>query len=384
MRPQDLKILLVQPEEPLRRLLETWLRQAGYPVVTAKTAEEARALFPTEKPALVVTDITLPGRSGLTLLRSLKRRHSDTPIVLLTARQDVHTAAKAVRWEAFDYLIKPVARVELLATLTRAMQLMRIRRDMRAYTQEMEKLVQQDQGELNALAGELIRMRQDLAWIQTKLQQMRGHAGGIPDAGKEGKMESWEPFSRTLSELSQWVQDRQESLRGSVTASQERSLSVEKALRNVQAEMEPRLIAADVDLTVEIPKDIATLPAGGPHIHGALEALLSRGIEEVARRKVGSLHLSGGRKGQRLLVFLEFPSAAPDTHADPTVAWMPNPWVRRRILWSGLSRAAAHAKALGGRLLVDGSQPGLVRWILRLPLKRQAGMGVTGSERMAA
>jgi hypothetical protein len=244
----------------------------------------------------------------------------------------------------------------------------------------MEKLVQQDQEELSRFALEADRMENDLEWVEKKLRQMGDYAG----AAVAGDNTAQAPFTQMLSELSVWAGKRRKSLGRSMRSGPGSSLTIEEAVRRIRAELEPRLTASNVDLAVEIPAALAALPVAGNHIHGALTALLARGIEEVHERPAASLHLHARRKGQRLLLTLEFPAIGPDPEADPTTAWLPSPWVRRRTLWEGLSRAAAHARAMGGRLLVDGSRPGLVRWVLRFPLSRAALSSGAEGRRKAA
>jgi DNA-binding response OmpR family regulator len=303
MRPEEMQILLVEVEEPLRRLLEGWLRREKYRVVTASSAEEARAVVRAKRPPLVITDIHLPGRSGMALLRMLKRRYPDTTIILLTARPDVNLAAKAVRWEAFDYLVKPVARVELLSSVRRAERLRQVRHDMRVYTEELERIV-----------------------------QARGDGRSTPAA----KPRTWFSLGDVVGHAARGVRDR--------------------------------LREARTSLSVDLPAEAAQTPVDGPGLERALRMLLLRGAAEAAVRGGRSLVLRAGRRGERLILDVEFRAASREDVEEPRSSWAPSPWVRRRIVWRGLSRVSACARALGGRLLVDGSRAGIIRWTLRLPL----------------
>ena len=118
-------VLVVDDEARIRRLLEMALGDGGYRVLAAGSAEEAELLLEKEAVDLVLTDLALPGRSGLELLSHLRSQGSETPVILITAFGTVESAVEAMKLGAFDYVIKPFRTEEIEALVARALQLRR-------------------------------------------------------------------------------------------------------------------------------------------------------------------------------------------------------------------------------------------------------------------
>ena len=116
------KILVVDDDESLRRVMQLQLEEAGYEVITAAGAKEALALTEEQMPALVITDLKMPGVSGMELLRSLRSEHPETTVVMITAFGTVQTAVEAMKSGAYDYITKPVDFDELILTVNRALE----------------------------------------------------------------------------------------------------------------------------------------------------------------------------------------------------------------------------------------------------------------------
>jgi two-component system response regulator AtoC len=101
------RILVVDDDAPIRRTFQEHLTGAGYEVRTAANAEEALEVLDKFDPALVVTDLRMPGMSGLELLRQV-RRVSDADVAVITAYEEMRTAMEAMKAGAYDYLVKPL------------------------------------------------------------------------------------------------------------------------------------------------------------------------------------------------------------------------------------------------------------------------------------
>ena len=100
------KILVVDDEAALRRILKTRLAMVGYDVVTASDGEQALDLFSQEAPDLVVLDVMMPKHDGYYVCKEL-RKESDVPIIMLTALGDVADRITGLQIGADDYLVKP-------------------------------------------------------------------------------------------------------------------------------------------------------------------------------------------------------------------------------------------------------------------------------------
>ncbi len=113
------KILIVDDEEYVRELLETFLRSEGYETVTAATGNAAIESTKRELPHLILLDVMLPDLDGLTVCRRLRQsiRTTYIPIIMLTARQGVGEKVEALSSGADDYVTKPFNLQELLARI---------------------------------------------------------------------------------------------------------------------------------------------------------------------------------------------------------------------------------------------------------------------------
>ena len=114
-------ILLVDDEPRIRRIVAMALGDRGYDVLTAPSAEEARTIMERERVDAVVTDLQLPGRSGLELLSDLRRTRRDLPVILITAFGTVESAVEALKAGAYDYVLKPFGVDELEVLVERAL-----------------------------------------------------------------------------------------------------------------------------------------------------------------------------------------------------------------------------------------------------------------------
>ena len=110
------RILSVEDDERIRTAVKLALEDEGWTVDEAASGEEAIELFNRASPDVVLIDIMLPGMDGFELCRTL-RRHSDVPIVMVTARNDTHDVVAGLEAGADDYLTKPFAPKELSARI---------------------------------------------------------------------------------------------------------------------------------------------------------------------------------------------------------------------------------------------------------------------------
>jgi two-component system, OmpR family, response regulator RpaB len=113
---QKEKILVIDDEATIRRILETRLSIIGYDVITAADGEEALSVFKREHPNLVVLDLMMPKLDGYGVCQEL-RKESDVPIIMLTALGDISDRITGLELGADDYIIKPFSPKELEARI---------------------------------------------------------------------------------------------------------------------------------------------------------------------------------------------------------------------------------------------------------------------------
>src|SRR5262245_52843752 len=112
-----MRVLIVEDEKKVARALRDGLEAEHYDVRVASTGEEGFFLLNHEAFDLVILDLMLPGRGGLEVLATLRRRKLDTPVLILTAKDTVDDRVHGLDVGADDYLVKPFAFSELLARI---------------------------------------------------------------------------------------------------------------------------------------------------------------------------------------------------------------------------------------------------------------------------
>jgi len=123
MSQNNFRILVVDDEKSLTILLSRILKDAGYQVETALSGEEAKKKIKNFTPNLVITDLKMPGISGLELLKETKREYPEIDFILLTAYATVENAVEAMKEGALDYLVKPLKNPEeLRLTVSKAVE----------------------------------------------------------------------------------------------------------------------------------------------------------------------------------------------------------------------------------------------------------------------
>ena len=133
--PEETRILLVDDDAAVLRVVQKRLEKAGHHVVACAGGAEALAILADQVFDVLVSDIHMPGLSGLALLRAVREHDLDLPVVLVTGNPGVKSAADAVGYGAFRYLIKPVPFEELNAVVTRAASFGQMARTKREYVE---------------------------------------------------------------------------------------------------------------------------------------------------------------------------------------------------------------------------------------------------------
>src|ERR1700737_4036047 len=140
--PAD-RILVVDDEEPIREIVTSMLNAANYKCRQAASGLEALAILDSgEEFELMLSDLMMAELDGIGLLERTKERFPDIPVVMVTAVHDISVALAAIRNGAYDYLLKPFEREQLLATVRRALENRRLKLENRQYQTHLEALVE--------------------------------------------------------------------------------------------------------------------------------------------------------------------------------------------------------------------------------------------------
>ena len=140
-----MRVLIVDDEANLRRMLRALLEEEGYSVVEASSAEEGLALLDEHRPETILLDLALPGASGLETLPSFQKQLPGAPVIMMSGEATLSDAAQATREGAFHFLEKPLTPEAVLVTLRAALEVSRAR--------DLSKALQQELGPGAVLVG---------------------------------------------------------------------------------------------------------------------------------------------------------------------------------------------------------------------------------------
>jgi putative nucleotidyltransferase with HDIG domain len=152
------RILVVDDEEPIREIVASMLGTAGYACKQAGSGMEALAVLTSEEDfELMLSDLMMADLDGIGLLERTKEKYPDMPVVMVTAVHDISVALAAIRNGAYDYLLKPFEREQLLNTVSRALENRRLKVENRNYQTNLESLVKARTEQVQATLRELER-----------------------------------------------------------------------------------------------------------------------------------------------------------------------------------------------------------------------------------
>ena len=123
---ERVRILVVDDEEMIREMLFDVLSQAGYTAKTAKDGNDAIAQIENEPFEIVITDLKMPGMSGLELLQRVQKINPDICVLIITAYSTVESAVSAMKLGAYDYICKPFELEEMKVIIERAVERQRL------------------------------------------------------------------------------------------------------------------------------------------------------------------------------------------------------------------------------------------------------------------
>ncbi len=149
------RVLIVDDEEPVRTLLSDFLASRGFDTDQAADANEALAALERQVCDLVVSDVNMPGRNGISLLNDIRRKYPEVAVLMLTGCGDVSTAVDSMKGGALDYLLKPFGLNRLEGAVQQALERHAAIRKEAEHLRRLEETVNRQTGELRDLLGHL-------------------------------------------------------------------------------------------------------------------------------------------------------------------------------------------------------------------------------------
>jgi len=280
----DKSILLVDDEEGIRKVLGILLADMGYQVHTAATGAEALRTFEKLRPSIVLTDIKMPEMDGIELLRKLKQISPDTEVIMITGHGDMDLAIKSVKYEATDFVTKPINDEVLEIALKRAHERITMRHKLDDYTHNLEQLVR-DKTKKLVEAERLAAIGQTVAGLSHAIKNITGGLKGGAFVLEKGieldeqkyLMQGWEMIKGNVDKITNLSLDLLNYAKDSRPDFQE--CDPAQPLREVVDLMRPRAKANGIDLSTQFDKDIGPCHFDPDLIHHSLLNLVTNALD---------------------------------------------------------------------------------------------------------
>lgn len=157
------RVLIIDDEEPIRRLLGYMLQSHGYESVLASDAREARLRLTETSFSLILCDVNMPGESGMDLVRNVLALYPHTAVIMVTGLDSTVLANAALDMGAFGYIIKPFEANEVLINVANALRRRRLEMESRLYRENLEDVVK----------TRTMALQQALQWLEKSEKELR-------------------------------------------------------------------------------------------------------------------------------------------------------------------------------------------------------------------
>ncbi len=196
------RILVVDDEESIREIVTSMLTSSGYQCKQAGSGLQALAVLESGNEfELMLSDLMMAELDGIGLLERTKERYPDMPVIMVTAVHDISIALAAIRNGAYDYLLKPFEREQLLNTVRRALENRRLKMENRAYQLNLESLVE-------ARTQQLHQAMNDLEKSYDITLEALGDALDLKDAETEGHSKRVTAFTIAIARAMQLPKEK--------------------------------------------------------------------------------------------------------------------------------------------------------------------------------
>ena len=293
----DNQILLVDDEPGLRKVMEITLADMGYDVQTAASGEAALDHFDRCQPSIVLTDIKMPGMDGIALLRRIKAQNPDTEVIMITGHGDIDLAIKSLKYEATDFVTKPINDDVLEIALNRARDRISMRRQLRDYTENLEQLVREKTAKLLE-AERMAAVGQTVAGLSHAIKNIAsGLKGGtfVVEKGlelddREYLLDGWQMVKSNVARIKNLSLDMLDFAKSPEVLYQ--NCHPNQPAREVIELMQARFAEHGIDLEVDLASDLDEFRFDPDGIHrcllnmvtNALDACLEHSCEQAPAR----------------------------------------------------------------------------------------------------
>ena len=286
-------ILLVDDEQGIRKVLGIALADRGFRVHTAADAQEALSLFDRLAPSIVLTDIKMPGMDGIDLLRELKRRNPETEVIMITGHGDMDLAIRSLKHEATDYIAKPIDDDILDVALRRARERIALKAQLRDYTENLERLVEEKSRQL-IQAERLAAMGETVAGLAHAIKNITGGLKGgafVVEKGfelenREYLKQGWRMLRDNVARVEQLSLDLLDIAKPGALTFEPTDPCI--PLRAVYDLMRPQAEMFDVRLTLRCGEGLVPVPMAPEAINRCLLNLVTNALD-ACKENLGKL-----------------------------------------------------------------------------------------------
>lgn len=278
---QNKLILIVDDEPDIREVLAISLADMGYRTAEAENAKQAFEQFVSAQPHIVVTDIKMPGGDGIELLRKIKHENPETEVIMITGHGDMNLAIRSLKYDATDFITKPINVDALEIALNRALEKIAMRRQLQDYTRSLEQLVQEKtqlQDHLASLGLMIGSISHGMKGLLTSLD------GGLylvssglnkkdlacVEQGCNAARETAERIRKMVLDILYYAKKR-ELQRAPVQA-----LAFAEELVHL---IRPRIGGGDIELTCHFDRDAGIMEADADYLQAALFNILDNAVD---------------------------------------------------------------------------------------------------------
>jgi signal transduction histidine kinase len=301
------KILLVDDEQDIRAVLNLSLSDLGYDVLEAENGAEALRIFKTARPPIVMADIKMPGMDGIELLQKVKNENPDTEVIMITGHGDMDLAIKSLKYQATDFITKPINIDVLEIALQRARERILTRDKLREYTENLENLVREKtelQSHLSSLGLMIGSISHGIKGLITGLDGgMYLVNSGFAKENHEQIKEGWEVVKLMVERIRRMVLDI-------LFYAKERNLKWERidALSfagEVAAAVELKAKAHGIEFVKDFDFKVGDFEIDAGYVHAALSNILENAVDACTRDPSQRAHkiVFGVRQKKHYIVF---------------------------------------------------------------------------------
>ncbi|MEE4113710.1 MAG: hybrid sensor histidine kinase/response regulator, partial [Desulfobacteraceae bacterium] len=271
-------------EAGIRKVLGISLADLGYTVHTADDAAAALTILDAVRPSITLTDIKMPGMDGIDLLKAIKSRYPDTEVIMLTGHGDMDLAIESLKFQATDFITKPISDDALIIALKRAGDRIDMRRQLRAYTENLEHLVEEKSRQLIEVER-LAAVGETVAGLSHTIKNIAGGLdGGMFVLGKGIELEDtaylqqgWELVRTNVDRIKTLSLDLLNFAKTDRLTY--RRVNPEQPARDVFDLMQSRARDHGIDLILEVAAELAPTHMDPAGIHQCLMNLVTNAID---------------------------------------------------------------------------------------------------------